>query len=32
MVLLLLRDVAVSFDSAVHRDSADSFDAAVLSL
>ncbi|GJZ82558.1 hypothetical protein Tco_0647731 [Tanacetum coccineum] len=29
---LLLRDVAVSFDSAVHRDHADSFDAAVPSL
>ncbi|GJV75550.1 hypothetical protein Tco_1507134 [Tanacetum coccineum] len=29
---LLLRDVAVSFDSAVHRDHAGSFDAAVLSL
>ncbi|GJW29260.1 putative reverse transcriptase domain-containing protein [Tanacetum coccineum] len=29
---LLLRDVAVSFDSAVHRDNAGSFDAAVLSL
>ncbi|GJW20533.1 hypothetical protein Tco_0031155 [Tanacetum coccineum] len=29
---LLLRDVAVSFDSAVYRDNAGSFDAAVLSL
>ncbi|GKC67783.1 hypothetical protein Tco_1100381, partial [Tanacetum coccineum] len=29
---LLLRDVAVSFDSAVHRDHADSFDAVVPSL
>ncbi|GKF33043.1 hypothetical protein Tco_0106243 [Tanacetum coccineum] len=29
---LLIRDVAVSFDSAVHRDHAGSFDAAVLSL
>ncbi|GKC67891.1 hypothetical protein Tco_1100489, partial [Tanacetum coccineum] len=29
---LLLRDVAVSFDSAVHRDHADSLDAVVPSL